>query len=872
MSNQTSIGIFAHVDAGKTTLCEAILYTAGAIRKLGRVDNKTSWFDTFALERKRGITIFSKQATFLFEESAFTILDTPGHMDFVAEAERTIPVVDFAVLLISASDGIQPHTLTLWRLLEHYHVPVILFVTKTDAVEIDNKELISTLKNSLSPSCVMIGGDIMAHDSLEEIASQDIRLMEQYLENGVLDSSEVRYSFYNRHFFPVLFGSGLKLQGITDLLSVFHFMRRLDADSEVFGAKVFKITHDIKGNRLTHMRIMGGTLKNRSSISYKSLTGSKCEQKITEIRVYNSEKYSTKDEAFSSEIVAVTGLSDTYSGQGLGAVEDSSAYVEPVLRYEIKPISDIDSRSLYLSLLELQEEEPQLRLSWDPIHEAVYIRLMGAIQTEIIRSLIWEKYRLEVEITNSQILYKETIAHPVEGVGHFEPLRHYAEVHLLIEPAPPGSGLTFGSILPTDRLGSTWQNMILYHLQEKKHIGVLGGFPLTDVRITLVGGKVSLKHTEGGDIREATLRAVRQGLMQAENVLLEPYYKYTLTLPTNNVGRAATDIQQMSGSFEIRSLDNGNSQITGYAPVSEMQNYSSDVAAYTGGYGKLICVSGEYRPCHNTEEIISSLSYDPDSDTANPSGSIFCRQGSGFSVRWDQVKDYMHLDPFLKPVKQDKNRDERHHLIDLDEEALEELMLREFGPIRRKQYGKSSIVRESTNITEEESPKQKHIIIDGYNLMFLMAEKGMVASGNLDLSRKEMLNILASYSGFSGAHILVVFDAYHNPVSNDKKSRDDGIDVIFTDYGETADAYIERTANILGKNDHVRVISSDNLVRLGVFRSGIQRTSSAYFYEELVHSIQNMQKIFDEHRNQEGQPMTSFISKEIMDEWQKNLN
>ncbi|MBQ8994228.1 MAG: NYN domain-containing protein, partial [Oscillospiraceae bacterium] len=473
---------------------------------------------------------------------------------------------------------------------------------------------------------------------------------------------------------------------------------------------------------------------------------------------------------------------------------------------------------------------------------------------------------------NSQILYKETISNVVEGIGHFEPLRHYAEVHLVLEPGEPGSGLVFGSVLPTDRLGATWQNMILYHLQEKIHLGVLGGFPLTDVRITLVGGKISLKHTEGGDIREASLRAVRHGLMNAKNVLLEPFFHYSLIIPTNNVGRAANDIQQMSGNFSIETLDDGFSKLTGYAPVSEMQSYYSEVIAYTSGHGKLTCVSGGYRPCHNSSEVLSSLSYDPESDLANTPDSIFCKHGAGFLVKWNDVTHYMHIDSFIKPEKADNTHATPHRKIDLDEKALEELMMKEFGPIRRRQYGKAAIIRTAADDSEDDEPKQHYIIIDGYNLMFLLEEKGIISSGSLDLSRKEMLNLLSNYSGFSGNHILVVFDAYHNDTSTDKRMIEDGIDIIYTEYGETADAYIERTANTLGKNDHVRVISSDNLVRLGVFRSGIQRTSSAYFYEELVNSQSNLNKILEAHKIKEGQVLSDFINEDTLKQWQKKLN
>ncbi len=867
--SQTAIGIFAHVDAGKTTLCEAILYVSGVIRKLGRVDHKDSWFDTFSLERKRGITIFSKQATFTYEGSDFTIIDTPGHVDFVAEAERTIPILDMAVLVISGTDGVQPHTETLWNLLSRYQIPTLIFVTKMDMSLTDQDTLFSDIKKRLSSSCVHVNGSIDSESVQEEIATQESLLMQYYLDNGKLAKADVVSAFYNRSFFPVIFGSGLQVEGITELLSLFNYFKKAPHDNELFGARVYKITHDVKGNRLTHIRVLGGTVKTRDVITYQSSGGKEISEKITGIRLYNSDKFTNLNEAKSSEVVTLTGLSETYAGQGLGSIDDTQSYLEPVLRYELKPIGDLDSRTVYQTLLELQEEEPQLRLSWDSLNNAIYVHLMGNIQIEVIKSLIWDKYRIDVEIADSQVLYKETIASITEGIGHFEPLRHYAEVHLLLEPGEPGSGLTFGSVLPTDRLGSTWQNMILYHLQEKKHKGVLGGFPLTDVKITLVAGRISLKHTEGGDIREAALRAVRQGLMTAKNVLLEPFYHYSLTVPTTNVGRAVNDIQLMSGDFEINALDNGMSILTGFAPVSEMQYYQSEVAAYTGGYGKLSCVSGGYRPCHNQDEILDSVNYDPLADTANTPNSVFCKQGAGFTVKWNEVTDYMHIESFLKPRTEQVK--EKHRTIDLDEKALEELMLREFGPIRRKQYGTPSVIHKADKETDiDETPKKSHIIIDGYNLMFLMTEQGIIPSGSLDLSRSAMISLLSNYSSFTGTHILTVFDAYQTTQVDNKKYSENNVDVIFTEYGETADAFIEKTANNLGKNDHVRVVSSDNLVRLGVFRSGIQRTSSQYFVEELASSQSEISGLIEKHNSKSGQSLSEFVDKEFLEKWQKN--
>lgn len=872
--SQTSIGIFAHVDAGKTTLCEAILYTAGVIRKLGRVDHQDSWFDTFALERKRGITIFSKQATFSYGDLDFTILDTPGHVDFAAEAERIIPVLDFAVIVISGPDGIQPHTETLWKLLEHYHVPALFFVTKMDTGVTDSGNLKKQFA-AMSSRCIDFPTDFkydaITAELTEEIASQDPVLMDLFFQRGTLSYDQIVSAFYERRFFPVLYGSGLRVQGIPSLLETFRFFHRRLADPDLFGATVYKITHDPKGVRLTHLRVQGGTLKNRDTITYSTPEGTSLSEKVTGIRIYNSNKFSTADSASASEIVAVSGLSATYSGQGLGASSDSTPVLEPVLRFELRPVDNEDPKVLYQLLLELQEEEPQLRLSWDNRRNTIFVRLMGNIQTEILKSLIWEKFKRDVIIGESQVLYKETISAPVEGIGHFEPLRHYAEVHLLLEPGEPGSGLVFGSACPTDRLASSWQNLILYHLQEKRHIGVLGGFPLTDVRITLITGRISLKHTEGGDIREASLRAVRQGLMKARNVLLEPFFRYTLTIPTVNVGRAVNDIQNMSGSFSMETLDDGSTRLTGLAPVSEMQNYAAEVASFTGGYGKLSCVSGGYFPCHDTATVLAGLNYDPEADLANTPNSVFCRHGAGFTVHWDEVGKFQHLDSLFKPEKESAVS-EKHHAYDLDEKELEELMLREFGPIRRRQYGTAAVIRSTEIEDEDDSQRKRYLIIDGYNLMFALIESGRISSGNLDLSRAEMLKILSDYSGFTGANVLAVFDAYQNKNSDDKRYVEGGVSVFFTDSGESADAYIERTANQLGKNDHVRVVSSDNLVRLGVFRSGIQRTSSQFFLQELEGIEQQIRSELNAHSVPSGQRLGDLLPKEVWEEWHKRQN
>ena len=868
---QTSIGIFAHVDAGKTTLCEAILFTAGVIKKLGRVDHQDSWFDTFALERKRGITIFSKQATFSYCGLDFTILDTPGHVDFVSEAERIIPVLDFAVLVVSSSDGIQPHTETLWKLLEHYHVPVLLFVTKMDTGIAEDAELNVRIK-ALSDRCISFPADFrcdaVSSTLREEVAAQDPSLMDIYFRTGVLSDEQVRSAFYDRRFFPVCYGSGLRLMGIESLLEAFCFFRSGHISPDLFAARVYKITHDPKGVRLTHLRILGGSVKTRDTVSYTAQDGRKLSEKITGIRVYNSNRFTQKDSAEASEIVTVSGLTMTYAGQGLGAAEDLLPLLEPVLRYEVIPSDGEDPKVLFQTILELQEEEPQLRLSWDSRKNRILAHLMGNIQTEILAGLIWEKYRHTVSFGDSQVLYKETIRSIAEGVGHFEPLRHYAEVHLLLEPGEPGSGLVFGSVCPTDRLASSWQNLILYHLQEKQHVGVLGGFPLTDIRITLTAGRVSLKHTEGGDIREASLRAVRQGLMRAENVLLEPYFRYTLIIPTASVGRAVNDIQGMCGDFSIETLDDGSSRLTGRAPVSEMQNYAAEVASYTGGTGRLTCVSDGYSPCHNTEEVLASVTYDPAADLENPPHSVFCRHGAGFTVLWNEVESYMHLEPFLRPDTGGAKQ-EKHRSFNLDEKALEELMLREFGPIRRRQYGTASVVRAAENLQEPEEARNRYLIIDGYNLLFCLSENGRISSGDLDLSRTEMIQMLSNYSGYTGVRVLVVFDAYRSYSVDDKKYIDSGVDVIFTETGESADAYIERTANELGKNDQVKVVSSDNLVRMGVFRSGIQRISSQFFLQELDIVSKDIRTVLEAHASAQGQSLGEKLPKEVLEEWRR---
>ncbi|MBR2741032.1 MAG: TetM/TetW/TetO/TetS family tetracycline resistance ribosomal protection protein [Oscillospiraceae bacterium] len=873
--NKTAVGIFAHVDAGKTTLCEALLFRAGVIRRLGRVDHRDSWFDTHALERSRGVTIFSKQASFVLGDTGFTLLDTPGHVDFAAEAERTMPVTDMAVLVISGPAGVQSHTATLWKLLRRYHIPTLIFVTKMDMYTSGSTEILRSLRMLLSPNAVDFTGGIrdgILSDTLqEEIAALDEGLMDSYLDGSEVTSSDASSLFADCRLFPCVFGSGLKLDGVDDLISALLALAPRKEYGEKPAAKVYKITRDRNDVRLTHIKVTGGTVNVRDSLKYESADGMLYNEKVTGIRIYSGERYTSADSASAGDIVAVTGLEHTFAGGGLG--EETGVFMpvlEPVMVYRIALPAGSDPRTVLPKLSRLEEEDPLLRIVWDERLGEIHANIMGDLQGEVLRSLIESRFGISVEIDEGRVLYKETISSPVEGVGHFEPLRHYAEVHLIIEPNEPGTGIEYGSICHTDDLAINWQRLILSSLEEKQHVGVLGGFPLTDVRILIASGRAHLKHTEGGDFREASWRAVRQGLMHAENMLLEPFYNYRLIVPSELVGRAINDIRAMSGDFSPEQMPDGNTVLTGSVPVSEMQGYASAVASYTGGRGSLSCVSAGYRPCHNSQEVLERTGYDPERDVQNTPDSVFCRHGAGFTVKWDQVPNYMHLQASIRE-KKDEPEVRSPGSLNLDEKALESLMEREFGPIRRRQYGEASVVREASS-SDDSFSRRNRLILDGYNVIFAWDDLNELSKKSLDLARTRLMDIMSDYSGFTGTGTVIVFDAYRSTDSAGKRFNHHGVDVVFTDAGQSADAYIEKLSQEIGKDESVKVVSSDNLVRTGVSRSGVMHMSSRSLKEEVDRVGERISSLISSRDSASPSRLGDFLDDEVIEKWRQILN
>lgn len=843
MSNQPkkapcSIALLAHVDAGKTTLSEALLYTSGARRTLGRVDHRDAFLDTHNLERARGITIFSKQAQLETEHRRVVLVDTPGHVDFSTEAERTMPVLDCAVLVISGTDGVQAHTLTLWRLLERYHVPTFLFINKMDLPGLEKEKLLAQLQEQLGSGCVDFGEDF---DTIAENAAMcDEALLENYLESGVVTTGNLRGLIGKRKLFPCCFGSALKLKGVEELLEILDTYGPERTYLPDFAAKVYKISRDPQGNRLTWLKVTGGSLKVRSVLPYVNQKGEKKEEKIVQLRQYSADKFVSPEEIFAGELAAVTGLSDTFAGQALGAEPTGLAYaLEPVMTYRVNLPRGADPAVVMPKLRQLEEEDPQLHLLWE--NGQIHVQIMGKVQLEIFRSLVQQRFNLEIQLDDRRIFYKETIENTVEGVGHFEPLRHYAEAHLLLEPLPRGSGLVFDTVCPLDVLDVNYQRLILTHLEEKVHRGVLTGAPITDMKISLLVGKAHLKHTEGGDFRQATYRAVRQGLMQAKSVLLEPWYEFVLTCPTEQIGRAITDIRAMGGEFDAPESSGALSTLKGLVPAAEVRDYADTVAAYTQGRGRLQLSLHGYAPCHNTEQVVAEMGYDPEADLDNTPDSVFCAHGAGFNVKWHQVKEYMHLESGLKEEKAPQiiTRNVR-----IDDKELEKIMQREFGNVQTRLYNVKASNRPATEEITIRAPKQKYIIVDGYNVIFAWEDLAAQARSDLDAARRQLCDILSSYAGFTKCRLLVVFDGYKQKGNPGEKSQFHNIQVVFTKEGETADAYIEALAYEIGSNYAVRVASSDGLVQLSSFRSGVLRMSARELREEVELARKEMGKHF----------------------------
>ena len=828
-----SAGLLAHVDAGKTTLSEALLYGSGARRSLGRVDHGDAFLDTHELERARGITIFSKQARLSTPRLDVTLVDTPGHVDFAAEAERTLPILDCAVLVISGTDGIQAHTVTLWRLLERYQVPTFLFINKMDLAGTDKAKLLAQLQRELAPGCVDFGAD--PEEIAESAAMCDEALLENYLETGTVTDNHLRSLIENRKLFPCCFGSALKMRGVEEFLTVLDTYAPEKTYPSGFGARVFKISRDPQGNRLTWLKITGGSLKTREPIHYTNQKGTETEEKILQIRLYSGEKFTAPESVGAGALCAVTGLSGTFAGQGLGAEPAGKPPVlEPVMTYRVDLPKGADPATVMPKLRLLEEEDPQLRLLW--AGGSIHVQIMGRVQLEIFRNLVRQRFGLDITLGAGRIFYKETIETCVEGVGHYEPLRHYAEVHLLLEPLPRGSGLVFGSVCSTDVLEAPYQALIMSHLSEKVHKGVLVGGPITDMKISLLVGKAHLKHTEGGDMRQATYRAIRQGLMQAKSVILEPWYAFTLTLPAETVGRAITDIRAMGGQIDPPESSGTLSTLKGLVPASELQDYADTVASYTQGRGRLQIALDGYAPCHNPEAVIAEAAYDPEADLENTPDSVFCAHGAGFTVKWNEVKNYMHLESGLKEEKAPQiiQRNTR-----IDDRELEAIMEREFGPIRRPVY-RTPENRPATEEITVKAPKRKALIVDGYNIIFAWSDLAALAREDLEAARNKLCDILSNYAGFRKCYLVLVFDGWKTKGNPGEKLQYHNIQVVFTREGETGDAYIESLVSQIGPNYNLRVASSDGLVQLSSFRTGVLRMSSRELLEEIESASKEM--------------------------------
>ncbi|MGN1140325.1 MAG: NYN domain-containing protein [Oliverpabstia sp.] len=855
-------GIVAHVDAGKTTLSESILYTSGAIRKMGRVDHGDAFLDTYELERSRGITIFSKQALFSLGDAQITLLDTPGHVDFSAEMERTLQVLDYAILLISGADGVQGHTLTLWKLLKRYQIPTFLFVNKMDQPGTDEKALMEELKKRLDGNCVDFSEDRDTQEWQEQLAMCDETLLERYLEEGTVEEGEIPRLINERKLFPCFFGSALKMTGVQEFLQGLEKYIKMPEYPREFGAKVFKIARDSQGNRLTYMKITGGSLKVKTILRGQK-DGEEREEKADQIRIYSGEKYEMVNEASAGMVCAVTGLTFTYPGQGLGREAASDMpLLEPVLTYQIQLPPECDVHKMLLNLRQLEEEEPLLHIVWNEELGEIHAQVMGEVQIEILKSLIKERFGAVVDFGSGNIVYKETIKTPVEGVGHFEPLRHYAEVHLLLEPGEAGSGMQFYTDCSEDELDKNWQRLILTHLEEKEHRGVLTGSPITDMRITLVAGRAHLKHTEGGDFRQATYRAVRQGLRKAESVLLEPYYDFRLEVPADMIGRGMADIQRMCGEFQPPQIEGETAVLTGSAPVVMMRDYQNEVISYTRGMGRLFCTLKGYFPCHNQEEVVQAFCYDPEADLENPTGSVFCAHGAGFVVNWDQVEEYMHVESglLLEPVERKpepvevrkKSWKEERDTYQATEKELEEIFIRTYGPIRsrvgdenlprrsvkgwkrshaRMDDTSSSYVSRTKN--RNTPPEKEYLLVDGYNIIFAWEDLKDLADANIDAARDKLTDMLCNYQGYKKCVLILVFDAYKvkgNPGSVQKYHN---IHVVYTKEAETADQYIEKTVHEIGRKNHVTVATSDRLEQVIILGQGGTRMSARELREDM---------------------------------------
>ena len=843
---QIVLGILAHVDSGKTTLSEAMLYRAGVTRRLGRVDHKDAFLDTDALEKARGITIFSKQALLTAGDTDITLLDTPGHVDFSTETERTLQVLDYAVLVVSGTDGVQSHTETLWRLLRRYHVPTFVFVNKMDLPGMERQELLAQLNRRLGEGFVDFGAEQADRD--EALALCDENLMDRMLDAGQLQDADLIPAIARRHVFPCWFGAALKLEGVDALLDGLDRYTRPAPALEAFGAKVFKVSQDEQGARLTWLRVTGGELKVKAQLTGEA-DGEPWAEKANQLRLYSGAKYTLTEAIGPGQVCAVTGLTKAHPGEGLGAERDSDVPVlEPVLSYQVLLPEGADVHAALGKLHRLEEEEPQLHVVWNETLGEIHVQLMGEIQLEVLRSLLAERFGLAVEFGPGGILYKETITEPMEGVGHYEPLRHYAEVHLKLEPLPRGSGMQFAADCREEVLDKNWQRLVLTHLEEKQHLGVLTGSPLTDVKITLIAGRAHLKHTEGGDFRQATYRAVRQGLMLAKSQLLEPWYAFRLEVPAENIGRAMSDIQRMEGTFDPPESGEETAVLTGFAPVSTMRSYPMEVVSYTRGRGHLSLTLDGYRPCHNAQEVIAAIGYEPEHDLDNPADSVFCAHGAGFVVPWDQVRSHMHVDSgWGKSTRPEQEaavpqRRAMAYRATLEEDAeLLKIFERTYGPIKRDPLAAFRPVqkRERPDFAAEQwEIAPEYLLVDGYNIIFAWDELNALSKESLDAARHKLMDILCNYQGFQKCVLILVFDAYRVPGSPGSIEQYHNIHVVYTKEAETADMFIERVTHEIGRNRRVRVATSDGMEQIIILGHGALRVSARMFHEE----VQNVEK------------------------------
>ena len=912
------IGILAHVDAGKTTLSEELLYLCGEIRKIGRVDHGDAFLDTYELEKERGITIFSKQALLKTENMEVTLLDTPGHVDFSAEMERTLQVLDYAILVINGMDGVQSHTMTLWRLLERYQIPTFLFVNKMDQQGTDHDALLNDLKQHLHENCVDFGRTQdtdygmyeLTPEQLENIAVCEEDILETYLETGIVEDRDIARLIIQRKIFPCYFGSALKEKGVKDFWNGVQKYTAEPKRPTEFGAKVFKIARDEQGNRLTYMKITGGSLKVKTLLSSnsngQSLPGRKAEEaaweeKADQIRLYSGAKYELTSEAEAGTVCAVTGLTRTYPGEGLGIEQESELPIlEPVLNYQIILPDDCDPHQMLQKLRQLEEEEPQLHILWDSQFSEIHAQLMGEVQIEILKKLIWDRFHVAVEFGAGSIVYKETVAEPVEGVGHFEPLRHYAEVHLLIEPGEPGSGCQFFTACSEDVLARNWQRLILTHLEEKVHIGVLTGSPLTDVQITILTGRAHAKHTEGGDFRQATYRAVRQGLRKARNILLEPYYEFRLEVPAEMIGRAMADVQKMQGTFDAPEVEGETAILKGTAAVAQMRDYQKEVVSYTHGTGKLFCSLKGYAPCKNQDEVVQNIGYDPEADLENPTGSVFCAHGAGFVVPWDQVEAYMHLQSGVDMDELDseswyedvesaqnpgtvvdnanisrnisgKNGKFSYSGSYEEEEELQAIFERTFGPMKRDRTAfQKKTVHSSTPATRYRAGKprqEEYLLVDGYNIIFSWEELNELAKENIHAACDKLMDILSNYQGYRKCTLILVFDAYKVEGHVEEIITYHNIYVVYTKEAETADQYIEKTVHRIGRQYQVTVATSDGLEQVIIMGQGAHRISA----QGLKKEIEDTEKTAREEWHQRRQSSKTYLFDHMSEEMQEQM-